>query len=172
MSLIFAYISGRNINSMLFGSLFALVVISFILVFALRSWRMGLMSLVPNLVPAAMALGVWGYLVGVAGLSVAVVVAITLGIVVDDTVHFLSKYLRAKREMGLSSAAAVKFAFSTVGVALWITSITLMAGFAILALSGFKVTAEMGLLSAVTIGLALLADFFFLPPLLLFFDKE
>lgn len=172
LSLIFAHISGRNINSMLFGSLFALAAISFILIFALRSVRVGLLSLVPNLVPAAMALGVWGYLVGVAGLSVAVVVAITLGIVVDDTVHFLSKYLRAKREMGLTPPEAVRFAFSTVGVALWITSITLMAGFAVLALSGFRVTAEMGLLSAVTIGLALLADFFFLPPLLLFFDKE
>lgn len=171
LSLIFAHISGRNINSMLFGSLFALVVISFILIFALRSLRMGLLSLVPNLVPAAMALGVWGYLVGVAGLSVAVVVAITLGIVVDDTVHFLSKYLRAKREMGLAPAEAVRFAFSTVGVALLITSVTLMAGFAVLALSGFRVTAEMGLLSAVTIGLALLADFFFLPPLLLYFDR-
>lgn len=171
LSLIFAHISGRNINSMLFGSLFALVVISFILIFALRSLRMGVLSLVPNLVPAAMALGVWGYLVGVAGLSVAVVVAITLGIVVDDTVHFLSKYLRAKREMELTPAEAVRFAFSTVGVALVITSVTLMAGFAVLALSGFRVTAEMGLLSAVTIGLALVADFFLLPPLLLYFDR-
>ncbi len=172
LSLIFAHISGRNINSMLFGSLFALVFISFILIFALRSWRMGLLSLVPNLVPAAMALGIWGYSMGVAGLSVAVVVAITLGIVVDDTVHFLSKYLRAKREMGLPPPQAVRFAFSTVGVALWITSCTLMAGFAVLALSGFRVTAEMGLLSAVTVGLALVADFFLLPPLLLYFDNN
>lgn len=172
LSLIFAHISGRNINSMLFGSLFALVFISFILIFALRSWRIGLLSLVPNLVPAAMALGIWGYFVGVAGLSVAVVVAITLGIVVDDTVHFLSKYLRARREMGLPPSQAVSFAFSTVGVALWITSLTLIAGFAVLAFSGFRVTAEMGLLSAVTVGLALLADFFLLPPLLLYFDQS
>ena len=172
LSLIFAYISQRNIYSMLFGSLFALVVISLILILALRSFRLGLLSLVPNLVPAAMGLGVWGYFVGTAGLSVAVVVAITLGIVVDDTVHFLSKYIRARRELGFNAEKSVYFAFRTVGVALWITSVTLVAGFSVLAFSGFKVTAEMGLLSAVTIALALIADFFFLPPLLMKLDRK
>ena len=172
LSLIFAYISERNINSMLFGSLFALFVISLILIFALKSLTMGLLSLAPNLVPAAMALGAWGYFVGTAGLSVAIVVAITLGIVVDDTVHFLSKYLRARRELHYDPELAVKFSFRTVGVALWITSLALMAGFLVLALSGFRVTAEMGLLSAATIGLALICDFLFLPPLLMKIDKD
>ncbi len=171
LSMVFAYISERNINSMLFGSLLALVLISFILVFALRSLKFGLISLIPNLVPAGMALGLWGYLSGEVGLSVAIVVAVTLGIVVDDTVHFLSKYLRARRELGLTPEAAVKHTFATVGVALWITSLTLSVGFFVLFLSGFKVNAELGLLSAVTISLALLADFFFLPPVLLKIDR-
>ena len=100
------------------------------------------------------------------------VVAITLGIVVDDTVHFLSKYIRARRELGFNAEKSVYFAFRTVGVALWITSVTLVAGFSVLAFSGFKVTAEMGLLSAVTIALALIADFFFLPPLLMKLDRK
>lgn len=171
LSMIFAYISERNINSMLFGSLIALVAISFVLIVALRSVRVGLVSLVPNLVPAAMALGAWGYLVGEAGLSVAVVVAITMGIIVDDTVHFLSKYLRARREQGLSPADAVVSAFDTVGVALWITSVALIAGFLVLSFSGFKVNAEMGLLSAVTIAFALICDYFFLPAVLLRADR-
>lgn len=172
LSLIFAYISERNIRSMLFGSLFALVGISLILIFALKSFRMGLLSLAPNLFPAAMALGAWGYFVGTAGLSVAIVVAVTLGIVVDDTVHFLSRYLHARRERGLNPEDAVRFTFSTVGVALWITSVTLIVGFSVLFLSGFKVTAEMGLLSAVTIAFALIADFLFLPALLMAIDKR
>jgi predicted RND superfamily exporter protein len=172
LSMIFAYISERNINSMLFGSLAALFAISLILIFALRSLRVGLVSLVPNLVPAAMALGIWGYLVGEAGLSVAIVVAVTLGIIVDDTVHFLSKYLRARREQGLSPADAVVSAFDTVGVALWITSVALIAGFLVLSVSGFKVNAEMGLLSAATIGFALLCDYFFLPAVLLRADRQ
>jgi len=172
LSMIFAYISERNINSMLFGSLFALVVISLILIFALRSVRVGLVSLVPNLVPAAMALGAWGYLVGEAGLSVAIVVAVTLGIIVDDTVHFLSKYLRARREQNLSPADAVVSAFDTVGVALWITSAALICGFLVLSFSGFKVNAEMGVLSAVTIAFALICDYFFLPAVLLRADRR
>ncbi len=172
LSLIFSYISESNINSMLLGSTLALVVISFILIFALRSFRIGLISLVPNLVPAAMAFGLWGYISGDVGLAIAVVVAMTLGIVVDDTVHFLSKYLRARRENGMDPFEATRYAFSTVGMALWVTSITLVAGFGALAFSGFKVNADMGLLSAVTIAMALIADFLFLPTLLMKLDTR
>ena len=171
LSMAFAYVSERNIRSMLFGSLIALVSISFVLIIALRSFKIGLISLVPNLVPAAMALGIWGYLVGEVGLSVAIVVAVTLGIVVDDTVHFLSKSLRARRERGMSPEQAIEETFQTVGVALWITSAALIAGFGVLYLSGFKVNAEMGLLSAVTIAIALFADYFLLPPILLKLDR-
>ena len=172
LSLIFSYISESNINSMLLGSTLALVVISFILIFALRSFRIGLISLVPNLVPAAMAFGLWGYISGDVGLAIAVVVAMTLGIVVDDTVHFLSKYLRARRENGMDPSEATRYAFSTVGMALWVTSVTLVAGFGALAFSGFKVNADMGLLSAVTIAMALIADFLFLPTLLMKLDTR
>lgn len=167
LSLIFAHISERNINSMLGGSLLALVVISAILMGALRSVRIGILSLVPNLIPAALAFGLWGYVVGEVGLAIAVVVAMTLGIIVDDTVHFLSKYLRARREHGLDPYSATRYAFGTVGTALVLTSFVLVVGFGVLAFSGFKVNGDMGLLSAITIAFALLADFFLLPPLLM-----
>ena len=167
LSVVFSHISGRNIESMLAGSLTALVVISMILIIALRSVKIGFLSLVPNLFPAAMAFGLWGYLHGNVGLSIAIVLAMTLGIVVDDTVHFLSKYLRAQREHGMNSFEATRYAFRTVGVALWITSITLVTGFGALAISSFKVNADMGILSSVTIAFALIADFLFLPPLLM-----
>jgi predicted RND superfamily exporter protein len=87
-------------------------------------------------------------------------------------VHFLSKYLRARRERGLTPPDAVRYAFKTVGTALWVTSIVLMAGFMILALSAFKLNAGMGLLTSITIGLALLADFLFLPPLLMKLEEK
>ncbi len=167
LSLMFAFISERNINSMLLGSSIALVLISLVLIIALRSFKIGLLSLVPNLFPAAVAFGIWGYLSGEVGLAIAVVIAMTLGIVVDDTVHFLSKYLRARREHGLDPIEATRYAFNTVGMALTVTSFCLVCGFLVLAFSGFKVNSEMGLLSAVTIAIALAADFFFLPPLLI-----
>jgi len=171
-SVMFSHIGARNIRSMLIGTTLALVLISFILVFALRSLRIGLISIIPNLVPAGMAFGLWGLLVGEIGLALSVVTGMTLGIVVDDTVHFLSKYLRARREEGLSSADAVRYAFHTVGTALWTTSIVLIAGFMVLTQSPFKLNSGMGLLTAITIGMALLADFLLLPTLLMTLDKK
>jgi predicted RND superfamily exporter protein len=99
------------------------------------------------------------------------VAGLTLGIVVDDTVHFLSKYLRARREQGMNSQDAVRYAFHTVGIALLVTTIVLVAGFLVLAQSTFKLNSDMGLLTSITIALALLADFIFLPPLLMKLDK-
>jgi hypothetical protein len=167
----FAHIGKRNIRTMLTGTTVALVLISLVLVIALRSLKIGLVSLIPNLAPAAMAFGLWGMLVGEVGLGLSVVTGMTLGIVVDDTVHFLSKYLRARREQHLDPQGAVRYAFSTVGMAMWVTSVVLITGFLILTLSPFRMNADMGLLTAVTIAFALAADFLFLPPLLMKVDK-
>ncbi len=172
LSMIWAHISRRNIHNMLGAAFLALLLISALLVFALRSPRLGTISLFPNLAPAFMAFGIWGLIVGQVGLGLSVVVSLTLGIVVDDSVHFLSHYLRARREDGLAPAAAIHHAFGTVGLAMWITTLTLVAGFLVLTLSGYKMNADMGLLSAITLTLALLMDFLFLPALLLKFDRE
>jgi hypothetical protein len=171
-TIMFSHIGERNIRSMLTGTTVALVLISLVLVFALRSLKIGLVSMIPNLVPAAMAFGLWGLLVGQVGLALSVVTGMTLGIVVDDTVHFLSKYLRARREVGLNAPDAVRYAFAHVGVALWTTSAVLVAGFLVLAQSSFELNAGMGLLTAITITFALAADFLLLPPLLMKLEKN
>jgi len=171
-TIMFAHIGHRNIRSMIGGTTIALVLISAILIFALRSLRIGVLSIVPNLVPIAMAFGIWGMFVGQIGLGLSVVSGMTLGIVVDDTVHFLSKYLRARREKGMNAENAVRYAFSTVGMALWVTSLVLILGFGILALSHFELNSGMGLLTAITIGFALVADFLFLPTLLMKFGDN
>lgn len=170
-TVMFANIGYTNIRSMLIGTTVALVLISVILMIALRSVKIGFISLVPNLVPAVLAFGLWGLLIGQVGLALSVVAGMTLGIVVDDTVHFLSKYLRARRERGDSAEQAVRYAFSTVGVALCTTSLVLVAGFMILSTSSFELNAGMGLMTAITIGFALLADFLLLPPILMKLDK-
>jgi len=123
-------------------------------------------------VPAATAFGVWALFVGEVGFAVSIVAALTIGIVVDDSVHFLSKYLVARREEGLEPEEAVRYAFASVGRALWVTSAVLIAGFVILAQSSFKQNADLGLLSAITIAIALMADFFLLPTLLLLLDRS
>ena len=167
LSIMFAHISKRNINSMLAASIGALVLISGILILALRSLKLGVLSLIPNLAPAFMAFGVWGVLVGQVGLGLSIVISLTLGIVVDDTVHFMSKYLRARREHALSPEDAVRYAFDTVGQAITTSTLALVAGFLVLSMSGFKMNSEMGLMTAITITLALVLDFLFLPVLLM-----
>ncbi|AUM11896.1 efflux RND transporter permease subunit [Ketobacter alkanivorans] len=170
--IMFAHMGYSNIRSMLEGSALALLIISLILGFALRSVKFGLISLIPNLIPAAVGFGVWGLLVGQIGLGLSAVAGMTLGIVVDYTVHFLSKYLRAMREQNLSEPDAIRYAFRTVGTALFVTTLILTANFGVLALSDFRLSADMGLLTAGTIIVALLVDFFFLPPLLMFVSRK
>jgi predicted RND superfamily exporter protein len=172
LSVVFSHISKRNIDSMLTGLSLALVLISLILIVALGSIKYGLLSLVPNLFPAVLAFGLWGYLQGQVGLAVAVVAAISIGVVVDDTVHFLSKYLLARKEKKMTPEQAVKYSFNTVGTAIVITSVALAAGFAVLAFSGFYVNFSMGVLTVIAIVFALLTDFLFLPPLLIVADKK
>jgi len=169
-TIMFAHIGMKNIISMLSGTTIALILISLILFFALRSWRYGLLSFIPNLIPAGMAFGIWAIVDGEIGLALSVVTAMSLGIVVDDTIHFLSKYLRARREKGLNAEDAIRYAFSTVGIALWVTSVALVAGFLVLATSSFKLNSGMGLLTAIVIAIALIIDFLLLPPLLIKLD--
>ncbi|ODS24886.1 RND transporter [Candidatus Endobugula sertula] len=171
-NLMFAHIGQRNIQSMLLGTSIALVLISLLLVVALRSVKFGFISLIPNLVPAVIGFGLWYFIDGRVGLGLSVVIGMTLGIVVDDTVHFLSKYLRARRTQNKDIVAAVRYTFSSVGHALWITTWVLVAGFMVLAQSSFKLNASMGLLTALTIGIALIIDFLFLPSLLMSVDRD
>jgi predicted RND superfamily exporter protein len=167
----FSYISGINIRSMLLGSVLALFLISGLMIFALRNVRLGALSLVPNLVPAAVAFGIWGVTTGVVNLGLSVVIGMTLGVVVDDSVHFLSKYLRARRVEGLGPQEAVVYSFRSVGRAIVMTTAILVIGFSILATSAFDMNASMGKMTAITLAVALVADFLLLPPLLMAVDR-
>ncbi len=169
---LFAYVGQRNIRAMAVGTTVVLLAISAILFVALRSWRLGLISIVPNLVPAVLGLGVWGMTVGQVGLALSVVVAMTVGIVVDDTVHFLSKYRRARLEQGADPETAVHYAFDTAGPAMFTTTVVLAAGFLILVFSPFVPTAQVGILTAMIIAFALVADLSLLPALLTKLDRR
>jgi predicted RND superfamily exporter protein len=171
-ALMFSNITMRNIEQMMVGSITALILISLILLFALKSVKLGIISLVPNLTPVIAAIGIWALVVGTLGMAASIVFAISIGIVVDDTVHFLSKYLRAKREKGFSTEQAIRYAFSTVGHALWVTTVVLVVGFGFLSMSSFLANQQTGLLMAITIAAALIIDFLFLPALLLILDKD
>ena len=168
----FAYIGRSNFEQMRVGTAIALLLISLILVVALRNVRLGIISLIPNITPPLVAFGIYAIFVSSVGFWASFVVATSLGLIVDATVHFLSKYQRARLEQGADAKDAVRYAFSTVGAPLWVTTVVLVAGFSVLAVSYFKVNAMLGLMVASTIATALILDFLLLPALLIFFDRR
>jgi len=171
-AVMFARMSETNIESMLIGTFQAMLLISATLVFALRSLRLGLLSLLPNVLPAVLTFGLWGVFVGHINTAMSAVASISLGIVVDDTVHFMSSYLRARKYEQLSPRVAIVQTLEHSGAALIVTTIVLVAGFLVLALSAFGLNQDMGRVTALVLGIGLSADLLLLPALLLTLDRE
>jgi predicted RND superfamily exporter protein len=167
----FAYVSERNLNAMITGTVFALVLVSVILVVAFQSVRTGLVTLVPNLLPALLAFGIWGYLVGDVNLAATVVTSMTFGIIVDDTIHITMKYLRGRRVLGEPPDVAVRQTVSLVGFPVFVTTIAIASGFAVTALSGFQLSVYLGSLTVLIVCIALIADLLLLPALLLVTER-
>jgi predicted RND superfamily exporter protein len=168
----FSYIAKRNIESMLKGNIIAIVLIALIMMFALNSIKLGALSIIPNAIPVLVTFGIWALSVGIIGMAAATITATSLGIIVDDTVHLLTKYLRGRREQNLTNEDAIRYSFRTVGKAVTINTVILTAGFSILALSSFKVNEESGILTAIAVLSALVLDFLLLPALLLLIYKN
>ncbi|MGH1376365.1 MAG: efflux RND transporter permease subunit [Alphaproteobacteria bacterium] len=171
-TVMFTFISSRNIHQMLTGNVLAIALISIVMIIALRSFGIGILSIIPNSVPILVTFGIWTLTFGQIGMASAIVSAVALGIVVDDTVHFLSKYLRARREKNMSKEEALEYAFQTVGVALIVTTIILTLGFLIMALSSFEPNKQLGLMTSTNMVMALVFDFTLLPALLLIGTKK
>ncbi len=169
---LFAYIARTMIHSMLVSTPMALILVSISLLIALRSIKFGLLSLIPNLMPLAMGFGIWGVMQRDMNFSMSSITAMGIGIVVDETVHFLSKYLRARREKGLGVEDAVRYAYSSVGKAMWVTTFVLVAGFSVMNLSSFQYSQNLGLLTGMVIVFAFACDLIFLPALLLYTDVK
>ena len=107
-TLMFANIGQRNILAMISGEVMGMTLVSLLMILFLRSFSLGLLSMIPNLLPAGVAIGIWYLTVGEIGLTSSVVAAMTLGILTDDTVHFLEKYARYRRSMTARDALALR----------------------------------------------------------------
>ena len=166
-SLMFARIGLRNISSQLWGTILSTVLISACMIFVTRSFKYAAASLLPNLVPAGIGFGIWGFAVGQVGLATSIVVGMTLGIVVDDTVHFVMQFLRAHRDEGRSPQEAVRHTLLHCGWPMVTSNIALVLGFSVLGFSSFELNRSMGILSALIIAIAMVFDLIFTPALLL-----
>lgn len=170
--LMFSKLGFRQADSMLNGNILALILISIVLMLALRNFKLGLLSIIPNVTPVLIGFGVWALYKGQINTGMVIVFGMTLGIIVDDTVHFMSKFLRARRELGYNAKQAVVYAFETVGKALVTTTLVLLAGFAVLSTSTFALNSYMARITVIIITAALIVDFILLPSLLILVSKD
>jgi len=170
--LMFSKLGFRQADSMLKGNIIALILISIVLMLALRSFKLGLLSIIPNVTPVLIGFGIWALYKAQINTGMVIVFGMTLGIIVDDTVHFMSKFLRARRELGYDAKEAVVYAFETVGKALVTTTIVLLAGFAVLSTSSFALNSYMARITVIIITAALIVDFVLLPSLLILISKK
>jgi len=169
-SILFARLDQTITEELFKGFALSFVLITLTLIIGLRSLRYGLLSMMPNLFPATIVFGFWGLFVGELSPYVLMLFSISIGIVVDDSVHILSKYISAKRE-GASSEAAVGYSLDKAGSAITITTLSLAVGTFILVLSNTYHFQNVALLLTPIIVVALLLDLLFLPPLLTRFDQ-
>lgn len=165
-NLLFAYISERNIKSMLNGNITSTLTICVLIAFLFKSVRVGFISFLPNSLPIFAAVGIWALLIGKINMGVALISSITFGIIVDDTIHMLNKFYYAKEKLKYNIEESIVYAFKLSGEAIFITTVILVGGFSILAFSDFMINRYTGILSAITISLALLYDIFALPAFL------
>jgi len=170
--LMFSKLGFRQADSMLKGNIIALILISLILMIALKSFKLGFLSIIPNVTPVLIGFGIWAIYKAQINTGMVVVFGMTLGIIVDDTVHFMNKFLRAKSELGYDSKQAVIYAFETVGKALVTTTLVLLAGFTVLSTSSFALNSYMARITLIILFSALVIDFILLPSLLIITSKK
>lgn len=165
--LAFAHMQYSNVNNLSKGFVAALLAISVLLIFMFRSLTLGAVSVIPNLFPAAMAFGIWALIDGKVGFGMSVGITLTLGIVVDDTIHFLSKYKYAKEQLAYRNEQAVRYAMDTVGVAMMLTTVMMSVGFGSMLFSNFTPNQDIAAITIITIVCAVLVDLILLPIILL-----
>lgn len=170
-SVVVNHMTMNNVRFMVKGFIIALLFITLIIIISTRSLKYGFFSIIPNLMPGLIAFGIWGIFVSEIGMALTFVTSMTLGIIVDDTIHFLVKYIDIKKGEATIKDAIVK-TLKIVGPSLLNTSLVLVAGFTVLMLSPFALNSRMGLMSAITITFALVFDLLFLPCLVLIVDKK
>jgi len=171
-SIVFLKGTGYLVNNLLTSLVLAIVVIGLIMAFLFRSWRMVAISLLPNLLPLIITGGVMGF----AGIpikpSTILVFSIAFGISVDDTIHFLAKYRQELRVLQWNIKDSVLLAVKETGASMMYTSIVLFFGFIMFSASQFEGTRALGILTAMTLLVAMFTNLVILPSLLLSFEKS
>ena len=135
------------------------------------SVKYGAMSLIPNVTPVFVGFGVWAIFRGQINTGMVIVFGMTLGIVVDDTVHFMHHFRRYLAK-GCSVEESIRNTLHTSGRAMLVTSLVLCSGFIIMIFSAMNNLTNFGIYTGLIVALALMADFLLAPALMVLFVKR
>jgi predicted RND superfamily exporter protein len=160
------------VHNLVLSLLFAIFLISLLMAYLFRSFKMIIISLLPNILPLVMTAGLMGFLGIPIKPSTILVFSIAFGISVDDTIHFLAKY---RQELKANNWRIKRSVYATVkeaGISMFYTSVVLFFGFSVFTLSSFGGTVALGSLVATTLLFAMLSNLILLPALLLSLEKS
>jgi predicted RND superfamily exporter protein len=160
-----AYMAVENVKAMAQAIGVSVVLMSLIVGIAYQNIYLAPLAAIAIAVPVAMGFGLWGWLFGTIGLAASVILAIVIGIVIDDAIHMIGRFHQNLLD-GNSRTDAISLALKSVGSAITTTSVALTAGFLVMATSGFEVNRALGLCAALVFGCALLFDMLILPSVL------
>jgi uncharacterized protein len=163
---IFAYMGNNLVKSQVRSFIFTFVVILCLFLLLFKNIRIALICMIPNILPVAATLGMMGYLNISLDVTTVLIAAVSFGIAVDDTIHFVSTYLEFRREN--SKCTSVDRAMLSVGRPLIITTMLFAGGFIIMVFSGYRPLVFFGVFVTANILLALVFDLIVLPAILLY----
>lgn len=171
-----AYVASKSlsifVHDLFYSLMFAALIIFFMMTIVFKSLKLGLISIVPNLVPLILTCGYMGMTGTNLNTTTVIIFAISLGIAVDDTIHFLARFEEGRKKKNprgdLNTVQeALMEAYDGAGRAMLLTSFMLLIGLIVLATSDFLPTRQFAILTSFTITGAILGDLFILPPMLL-----
>ena len=159
------------VNNLISSLIFAIICIGVLMALLFRSWRMVLISMIPNIIPLIVTAGIMGFFGIPLKASTLLIFSIAFGISIDDTIHFLSKYRQELKNKQWDLKSCVLIAIRESGLGMFYTSIVLFCGFSVFAFSQFGGTQALGILISITLLVAMVNNLILLPALLLSMDK-
>jgi predicted RND superfamily exporter protein len=159
------------VNNLISSLIFAIICIGVLMALLFRSWRMVLISMIPNIIPLIVTAGIMGFFGIPLKASTLLIFSIAFGISIDDTIHFLSKYRQELKNKHWDLKSCVLIAIRESGLGMFYTSIVLFCGFSVFAFSQFGGTQALGILISITLLVAMVNNLILLPALLLSMDK-
>lgn len=167
----FAYMFKNVTDTIIYSITMAFVLVTVVMLIAFRSFKILIISILPNILPIVLVVGLMGWSGMYIDLGVAVSGAIIMGVAVDDTIHILVKYLEA-RKRGKEMKGALEYMITFSGTAIIFTTVILSGSFSVLYFSDFMPTSHFSIVTVSALVIALVADLFMLPALLSIFDKR